>query len=372
MGREIFQIYLVPGFVFQSVIVGGGYGTGREIAEFFLVHGPLGGLFGLLVTAIAWSVILAIAFEFARMAQAYNYRTFFQVLLGPFWRIFEFLYLLIALLVLAVLGSAAGEMCANAFGTPPIVGILVLLSATGALAYLGGAVIARALTYWSMLLYGVYAVFVCWVLAALGDNIGAAFSSAEITGAWHADGLRYAAYNLIALAAVLFVLPVLKTRAQALRSGAFAGLIGVVPGLFVFIALLAEYPAINAAPVPIIVVLGALNAAWFFVVFQIVLFGTFIETGAGIVHAINERIAAALVDAGRTFTKTMRLAVAAIILGTAIFLADAIGIIGLIAKGYGALSYAFIAVVVIPLLTIGMYRILSAIRNENRRAGAKP
>ena len=28
--------YLVPGLVFQSVVIGGGYGTGREIAEFFL------------------------------------------------------------------------------------------------------------------------------------------------------------------------------------------------------------------------------------------------------------------------------------------------------------------------------------------------
>ena len=46
-------------------------------------------------------------------------------------------------------------------------------------------------------------------------------------------------------------------------------------------------------------------------------------------------------------------------MAVAVFLADAIGIIGLIAQGYGMLSYAFIAILVIPLLTIGVRRILT-------------
>ena len=30
-----FKKYLLPGFVFQSVTIGGGYGTGRELVEYF-------------------------------------------------------------------------------------------------------------------------------------------------------------------------------------------------------------------------------------------------------------------------------------------------------------------------------------------------
>ena len=36
MKSSFFQKYLLPGFVFQSLMIGGGYGTGREIVEFFL------------------------------------------------------------------------------------------------------------------------------------------------------------------------------------------------------------------------------------------------------------------------------------------------------------------------------------------------
>ncbi len=36
---KIFQRYLLPGFVFQSIIIAGGYGTGRELVEFGTTEG---------------------------------------------------------------------------------------------------------------------------------------------------------------------------------------------------------------------------------------------------------------------------------------------------------------------------------------------
>ncbi len=49
MHKNFFRKYLLPGFIFQSVIIGGGYGTGREIIEFFLSHGPVKGIAGMLL-----------------------------------------------------------------------------------------------------------------------------------------------------------------------------------------------------------------------------------------------------------------------------------------------------------------------------------
>ncbi|WP_416307425.1 hypothetical protein [Neptunicella sp. SCSIO 80796] len=356
--NHLVRRYLVPGLVFQSVIVGGGYGTGREIAEFFLIHGPLGGLLGMAVACIAWGLVLAVAFEFARLTKSYNYRTFFRQLLGRAWPLFEIIYLLIALLVLAVLGSAAAEMVSAALGIPGIIGTFVLLITVGSLAYFGSKAIEGVLAFWSLLLYLVYAIFLVWALNVFGDDISAALASEEIIGAWHLDGLRYAAYNLNALAAVLFVLPHLQTRQEAISSGLLAGVIGIVPGVFVFIAMLAQYPQIIEVPVPITSLLQGLNAVWFFIVFQIILFGTFIETGAGIIHAINERVASVFIERQQPFPNSLRFGLAVGILAIAVFLADSVGIIGLIAQGYGMLSYAFIAIVIVPLLTLGLYRII--------------
>ena len=35
-----FQRFLLPAFAFKAVVIGGGYATGRELAEFFLPSGP--------------------------------------------------------------------------------------------------------------------------------------------------------------------------------------------------------------------------------------------------------------------------------------------------------------------------------------------
>ena len=36
-----FQKYFVPGIVFQSCVIAGGYGTGRELVEYFMGYGWL-------------------------------------------------------------------------------------------------------------------------------------------------------------------------------------------------------------------------------------------------------------------------------------------------------------------------------------------
>ena len=116
MGKRLldsasFKKYLLPGLVFQSVVIGGGYGTGRELVEYFLNYGPLGGLLGmLLVTTVTWSILLAITFEFSRVFHAYDYRTFFRKLVGPFWIIFEIFYFVFLMIVLGVIASASGIM----------------------------------------------------------------------------------------------------------------------------------------------------------------------------------------------------------------------------------------------------------------------
>ena len=54
LDRRFFRVYVIPGAVFQSIMVGGGYGTGREIVEYFTSFGAVGGL-------LAIAVLLAIA-----------------------------------------------------------------------------------------------------------------------------------------------------------------------------------------------------------------------------------------------------------------------------------------------------------------------
>ena len=74
--------YLIPAITFQSLVIAGGYGTGRELVEFFMSLGPLRGLLGLGVTALIWMLVASLSFDFVRRTKSYNYKDFFRNLLG--------------------------------------------------------------------------------------------------------------------------------------------------------------------------------------------------------------------------------------------------------------------------------------------------
>ena len=40
MMMSAFRQYFLPGIIFQSMIVAGGYGTGQELIQFFFTIGP--------------------------------------------------------------------------------------------------------------------------------------------------------------------------------------------------------------------------------------------------------------------------------------------------------------------------------------------
>ena len=61
-----FQRFVLPGLAFKAVVIGGGYATGREIAEFFLPAGPWGGMAAMAVATVIWSLVCAVTFVYAR------------------------------------------------------------------------------------------------------------------------------------------------------------------------------------------------------------------------------------------------------------------------------------------------------------------
>ena len=99
-------------------------------------YGPLGGILGMFtVTLVIWSVTLAVTFEFSRKFRAFDYRTFFMNLIGRYWFTFEIIYLITMLIVLAVIGSAAGALLRDNFGIPYIVGAMIMLASIGFLTF---------------------------------------------------------------------------------------------------------------------------------------------------------------------------------------------------------------------------------------------
>ena len=351
-----FTRLILPGLVFQSVVIAGGYGTGRELVEFFLTQGPLGALLAWLVSTLVFSAVAMASYEFARVHHAYDYRHFFQHLLGGGWVLFEACYVVLMVIILAVIAAASGAILEETFGLPNWVGVAAVMTAVAALTFGGNAIIERFFSVWSFALYGVYIVFFAWCFHVFGADMVANVRSEPAGSGWAWAGVRYAGYNLAIIPATFASLRALSTRRETLIAGALTGPLAMIPALLFVLAMVGEYPAILELRVPSNQILEALGSRWFQIVFQVVLFGTLIETGTGLIHAVNERIAGVMAERDQVLPGWARptLGVAALLVATGV---SSFGLIGLIAKGYGTLTLAFLVIFVVPVLTLGVLKI---------------
>ena len=72
---------ILPGVILQSVLIGGGYATGREIVEFGATYGALGWIAGLAIL-VGFGLMAFLMFEIARRFQVFDYRRLLRVLIG--------------------------------------------------------------------------------------------------------------------------------------------------------------------------------------------------------------------------------------------------------------------------------------------------
>ena len=353
-----FQRFLLPGLVFKGVVIGGGYATGRELAEFFLGSGPFGGLMGILLAMIVWSVVCAATFLFSYRFAVYDYRNFFKALLGPGWVVFEIAYLALLVLILAVVAAAAGTIGAEVFGLPQIAGTLFLVVAIAATASFGNAGIEHVFKYASTFIYVTYAIFLVLALSTFGDRIMPALALDVPTTGWVTGGLTYASYNVIGAIAVLSFVTNFTRPRDAVIAGVVAGPLAMIPAIAFFLCMIAFYPEIGSVALPSDFLLTRMNAPWLQIVFQLMIFCALLETGVGIVNTLNERISGVVAARGGSFSPVARLAVSFAVLVGCGFVAARVGLIDLIASGYGAFGYIMLAVFVLPLLTLGVARIV--------------
>ena len=353
-----FQRWILPGLAFKAAVIGGGYATGRELAEYFIPSGPQGGVAAILVAMLAWSGLCALTFALAHATRSYDYRSFFSTLLGPLAFVFELAYLIFMVLILAVFGAAAGAIGNAVFGWPTLLGTLLLMAGIGAFTAYGNQSVERLFKWVSFFLYGVYVVFAVLVLTKFGGQAVQQFATPVPTEGWLSGGLTYAGYNIVGAVMILPLARHFLTRRDAVVAGVLAGPLAMLPGLLFFVCMVAWYPTIGAEALPSDFMLRQLDMPIFHVLFQAMIFSALLESGSACVHAANERIAAGWrVRRSEELSNRARFTIASVLLVGSIFIAARFGLVDLIARGYRALAWLFLLVYVVPLLTVGVWHL---------------
>lgn len=365
---------VLPAIILQSVLIGGGYATGREIVEYGAKYGPRGWL-AVLAIFVGFTVMAALTFEVARVFRAYDYKRFIRRLIGRAWPLFDVLFGAMAILIIAVVASAAANIMTETLGVPGLVGTVLIVIAVGVLLYLGASVIEGFKSIGTGMLYVAYAAFGFLVLSRHWSDVQTTFAGGGTSylpeagiGAILGSGVLYVGYNLAVFPAVLFALHRQTTRRQTAVAGVVAGVLMTLPFALTYLCLLAFYPdpAVLEAPIPWLLMLDEVGGDWAIVVFGIVMAWTVLETSVGLIHALIGRIDRDLEEVGaRNPSASGGLSgLQSGLLGAGILVAAALlsrfGIIELVATGYTLMGYFFIALFALPLLTVGLVRLVRA------------
>jgi uncharacterized membrane protein YkvI len=356
---RIAKAYVIPAAIFQSVGIGGGYGTGRELVEYFTIYGAHGGVYAIVTASIGLGLILALSYEFCRQFEVYDYRIFFKALIGRYWILFEIIYLLVFILVLAVVASAAGVILHDQFSVPEYAGTFLMMVITASLIFFGREWVLKMLTLWAVFISTVFIIYFFNALPGFSTRINTAFELTQIESGWFISGIKYALICSVIIPAVFFIARGFENRKEAILSGFISAIFFMSPALLFHVSFSAWMPEMNEIQVPTYWTIKQMNMPVLLSIYSIAIFGTFVQTGAGFIQGLVERIDTWFLEThNRDVPRSVHLAIALIALAIATGLSH-IGIITLIAKGYTFMGWCLFVIYIIPLCTIGAVKIFS-------------
>lgn len=361
---DIFGRIFLPGFVFASVAIGGGYATGREAVEYGAKYGALGAVSGL-VSAILVGVLAILILEMCRKYELFDYRSLLESLVGPLYWVYDVAYIFIGIIFIAVLTSATGSASSELLGLNYWVGVVFMATMVALGCFYGERFLERFSVIGTSLLIPAYVIF--GVIAIYSNWHQMAANMAEVNHSLYPDvsvwrlietGLVYGFIYLALFPGMLLTAKRLRRRRDSVISGTLLGVLTFVPWFLTYFALMGFYPSSEVfdAPIPWLVMLAEYGL-WTKVPFTFILIWTVIATAIGLIFAVLVRVDRTLEEAGREpMPRKMRAVITLIVLSTTVALSQ-IGIIGLVAKGYTAAGYIMIVVFGAPLLLRGTYLI---------------
>lgn len=368
--------YILPGVLLQSVLIGGGYATGREIFSYGAKFGAMGWISGLTI-GIGFALFAFLTFEICRIYKVYDYKNYIKQVIGPLWPVMDVLTVLIAIMLIAVMAAATGSIFEQV-GLPNILGSVVIVLLCGLLNFKGAKVIEKFESIGTILLYAGYILFTIVVLVKRGSHIPEVFATMDTSAfdgkttvmlcVW--TGILYVAYNINSIPMGMFSLTRQTKRRETLISGIIAGLLMVIPWFLSYFAMLCFYGDTSIVGADVAtpwtqMIVAADGGTALLVLFSIVMGWTLVETATGCIHMIIDRFDVALVEKGHERMSDHRRGLITVITLVLALVLSRIGVVTLIEQGYTLLSYGFILFYLLPTLLIGGYKI---IKHKNKQS----
>ena len=355
------------GFVLFSSHAGGGFATGNQANTYYVGLGWLGP-----IAAIGSMLLLTLTMRQAMVM--YNSRkitstkTLFETLFLPFDKIeilFEVFFYIMVLMAIAAAISGAATALNNYFALNYYVGIVAVGLIVMALTIFGAGLVRKASTYMGIAILvtaiAIYAIGIFKAPESIGAVMSADFAEAGFSKLPKAivNSFVYAGFQCVTLPTLIACGTTMTNNKGCAKSMWISFAMNVVAlGLSVLMLLSWEgyYTSVEGGTaIPTLTSCVAMGAPWLTVAYGICLVMCLISTGVTITFGFVSRFENA------PFYKniasyTTRNAISSIFIIAVSMGISLMGLTNIIKYGYGYCGYLGIAVVVIPFLTVGVYK----------------
>lgn len=358
---------------------GGGFATGNQANQFYVITGWFGPF-----SAVLAILLLSLAVREAMIMYNQNhltsYKQLFETLYHPFDKlelVFELYFYIMILMAISASIAGTGKMfqdIAN-ISYPVAIGIVGLLLL--ALTMFGAELVRKASTVMTVLiLAAALCIFVIGILQK-GDQIVAIFTAGPD---WSQlllallKSFQYAGFQCAAIPTMIAVGTVLATPKDAKKSMWLAFALSSLVLCLSVVMLLGwsdVYRAIEGgSTIPTLTIAKQLGSPFLIWMYYICLFLCFVSTAVAAIFGIVGRFSSHKALSGIKSEKARNALLSTIVMVISMGVSLA-GLTNIIKYGYGYCGYVGIAFIVIPFLTIGVYKNRMFQKNAVRADGNK-
>lgn len=355
----LFRVILIPAGVYVSVMFGGGAATGLEIASYMSSNGPVGGLLAIGMIALIYVAVIFLCFELGRLYKSYDYQSFSKIILGRLFFLYQIAVTLALLGVIAYSTTGGGTALADLFGISRHLVTAVILVLVIYLLYKGRRLVEMSMVATTLLLLATTLVLVLGTIYSHGDTISRQLQNTSIVFADLTNRVWIYAVTVTAFTPILlFAARELKTRKEVLIAAVACAIVISIPPVCMHLAYLGHYPEVLDKAIPNAWISGQVMPELFTGFFVIILNIVILQTAVGSLQGIIE-----LVDAWKTSRAGQALSSRAnagiatgcllVCMGLSTF-----GVQRLLGWMYEIYFWLFLAVFLLPLISVGSYRII--------------
>lgn len=373
IAKTPFVIAFSVGSVLFSAHAGGGFATGNQANTYYVGLGWAG-----IVSAVIAMLLLTLTMRQAMVM--YNsrgmtsYKQLFETLYHPFdkieWLFEVFFYIMVLMAVAAAISGAASAL-QGYFGMNYYLGIVAVGAVVLVLTIFGAGIVRAASTYMGIAILitaiTIYTVGIFKSDSAITTVLAADFTERGFAGipAAIVNAFTYAGFQCVTLPTMIACGTPLKNRkgcGKAMWISFAMNTVALVLSIFMLLSWESVYTAVEGGTtIPTLTACNSMGIGWLTTVYGICLLLCLISTGVTTIFGFVARFEKLPMFRAIPSAPVRSAIVSAFIIVVSMTISLA-GLSNIIKYGYGYCGYLGIAVVVIPFLTVGVYKNRAYIR----------